>query len=247
MKTTQGNTLDTGRRVQGFLDTQAAIIGTAISASLRAKLDAAVSQLAASQLEQDASTAAALGETTTQLMLRTNLFDTFVEPIGRAARIELRNVPEFPALVVLKATVERTEFVTKVSSQIEAAAKYPQTFLDHGLPTDFVAQVQAALAQVSASADARARSLSRRSAATEGNKTAAKAVRDAIGLLAGPLSPVLKKNPSLAADWIASKRIRQTPVTPLPTGSVVVPSTTPATEAPTSPATPPADASKPAA
>ena len=39
MKTNQERALDAGRRVQGFLDAQAAAIGTAVSASLRAKLD----------------------------------------------------------------------------------------------------------------------------------------------------------------------------------------------------------------
>ncbi len=52
MKLTQLNTLEVGRRVQGFLDAHAAAIGSTILTSLRAKLDLAVQQLAGCQVEQ---------------------------------------------------------------------------------------------------------------------------------------------------------------------------------------------------
>ena len=45
MKLTQLDTLDVGYRVQGFLDAQAAAIGSTILTSLRAKFDLAMQQL----------------------------------------------------------------------------------------------------------------------------------------------------------------------------------------------------------
>ena len=53
------NTTDMGRRVQKFLDVQGAAIGVAVPAELRARLDGAVTQLVASQAEQDNSAGAA--------------------------------------------------------------------------------------------------------------------------------------------------------------------------------------------
>jgi hypothetical protein len=46
-----------------------------------------------------------------------------------------------------------------------------------------------------------------------------------IGLLDGVIKPALKDNAQMLADWQASKQVRQAPVTPLPTGSVALPST----------------------
>jgi hypothetical protein len=71
MKITGVRTFDAGRRVQGFVDTNAALIGTGVPPSLRAKVDAAVSQLAQYQLDQEAAKAAAKGETVNQAALRT--------------------------------------------------------------------------------------------------------------------------------------------------------------------------------
>ena len=100
MKTTEVRTLDAGRRVQGFLDTNAPSIGTAVPPSLRAKVDAAVSQLVQFRLDQEAATAAAKGETVNQAALRSDLFKHLVAPIGKVAKINLRQSTDLPALVV---------------------------------------------------------------------------------------------------------------------------------------------------
>jgi hypothetical protein len=49
MQLSHSNTLDALRRVQGFLTTQAAALGTLVSTTLRARLDDAVTQLTAFQ------------------------------------------------------------------------------------------------------------------------------------------------------------------------------------------------------
>ena len=234
MKATQGNTLNAGRRVQGFLDTHASVIGTVVSPALRGKLDAAVTQLGQSQLEQDATTAGAIGATAAQNALRSNLFEHFSAPIGRIAKVAFKGQTDLPAMVVLAETVRSKEFIAKVTSQIDAAEPHAQTFIDNGIRADFVAQVRAAIAELQASAGNKARLLSRRSAASAGLKAADAAVKDNFAVLNGVMGPVLKQDPSLAADWMASKRIKQTVVTPLPAGEVSTPT------APAAPAAPPA-------
>ena len=59
-----------------------------------------------------------------------------------------------------------------------------------------------------------------------------KTVREKIGQINGLLTPALKTNAAMLADWQASKRIRQLPVNPTATGTTVTPTadttTTPA-------------------
>src|SRR5258708_33294392 len=98
MKTTEVRTRDAGRRVQGFLDTNAPSIGTAVPPSLRAKVDAAVSQLVQLRLDQEEGTAAAKGETVNQAAVRSDLFKHLVAPIGQVAKINLRQSNNLPAL-----------------------------------------------------------------------------------------------------------------------------------------------------
>ncbi len=112
MKTTQVRVFDAGRRVEGFLDANAALIGTAVSASLRAKLDAAVTQLDQLRLDQETSKAAAAGETTNQAALRSDLFKHLVGPIGEVAKLNLKGSADYQALVVSAAAVKKSEFVT---------------------------------------------------------------------------------------------------------------------------------------
>ena len=231
MKTNQERALDAGRRVQGFLDAQAAAIGTAVSASLRAKLDAAVAQLVLLQHQQETATSAAVGETVNQAALRRDLYEHLVVPVGTAARINLRKSTDYPALSVPASSERRATFVPKVNALIEAAVKYEQLFIDHGMAPDFLTQLRAGVAAVSASSANRANQLSLKAAASGGLVAANTAVRALIKMLNGVLSPVLKKNPTLSAGWRVTKLITQKPVTPLPTGGLVIgpaPTTTPA-------------------
>jgi hypothetical protein len=237
--------LDTGQRVQGFLTTEAAAIGPIVPAPLRAQLDDAVTQLASSELAQGAADAAARGETTKQLGLRDGVYTSFVGPIGATAKKKLATASELPALVVPAKARHTKAFVALASAAATAAALYTQVFIDNGLPADFIAQLQAGLTQITDSANTRARQLGLRSAATAGLVAADKELRDAIDSLNRILAPALKSKPTLLADWVASKKIRAVPVTPLPGGSATVPSTG-ATPAPATPTATPTSATAPA-
>jgi hypothetical protein len=226
MLATEVRTLDAGRRVQVFLDAQAAAIGTVVSASLRAMLDAAVTQLVGFQAQQGTAEGTAKGETVNQAALRDDLYTRFMVPIGRTAKVELRSTPEYPMLVVPAVARRKIDFLAVANKFADAAAKHVDLLVQHGMAADFLTQLQAALAQTAASADARDRNLALKKSATEGCAVATKAVRDKIGQLDGILRAAFKKNTPFLADWLASKRVRQVPVTPLPGGGVVTPAAT---------------------
>jgi hypothetical protein len=236
MLATQVRTLDAGRRVQVFLDTEAAAIGKAVPPTLRAMLDDAVTQLAAFQLQQGTAEGTAKGETANQVVLREDVYTRFMAPIGATAKIELKSTPEFPNLVVPALARRKIDFLAIANKFADAAAKHEALLVQHGISTDFLTQLHAALATTAASADARDRSLGLKKAATEGCVTAAKAVRDRIGQLDRTLKAAFPKKTPLLADFQASKRIRQVPVTPLPTGNTVVtPAPTPTVQPTTTP------------
>src|SRR5579864_4939731 len=110
MQATDVRALDAGRRVQVFLDAQAATVGKVVAPSLRAKLDDSVTQLAGFQDEQGTADGAAKGETANQAALRDDLFQKFMVPIARTAKIALKSAPEFPKLVVSALARRKADF-----------------------------------------------------------------------------------------------------------------------------------------
>ena len=233
------NILDTLRRVQGFLDTQATALGTLVPAALRARLDDTATQLSGFQVEQASATGTARGETANQAQLRKDFFTRFMRPIAKNARASLKNVGEYPTMVVPSSKLRKGEFLGAAQALADSAAKYEKTLVAHGMATDFLTQLRAAIAQLSTSNDARNRNLSRREAATEGIKNTSTTARNVLVNLDAIIGPALKHNTPLLADWKASKRILSpTPLPPQPTGLPVTSSGTEATAGPSAGETP---------
>jgi hypothetical protein len=223
MKIVQGRTLDAGRRVVGFLDTQAVNVGASVSAALRAKLDIAVQQFANAAVAQESATSGGKAATLNQSVLRKGLYDSFLVHMARAAKSALKLSPDLGVLVVSAADERSPGFVGKITAAASAAEKYLAIFVEHGMAADFVTQLRAGIAQLEAAAVTRQTQLGSRSTATATLKAADKAVREAIGLVDAAIKPILKKDLALKAGWEASKRIYDTVVNPIPTGDTVMP------------------------
>jgi hypothetical protein len=234
MQRKQLNTLAVGRGVQGFEGRHAAALEGVITPTTRSKLDAAVAQLGDYQGEQQATDALIHGETRNEENLRLKVYEDFLKTIGDVARRELRDKPEFPQMNIPSVVVRSAAFVAKATAAVDGASPYESIMVENGLPADFVAKGHAAIAEVTASADARAAHRSRRYTATIGIANADAEVRSLIGLIDGRVTSALKGNRDVLDDWQASKRIKQVPVNPLPTGSVAIGSST--TDGPQSPA-----------
>jgi hypothetical protein len=224
------NVLDTVRRVQGFLVRQAAALGALVTAALSAQLDEAGTQLVSFQQEQGAAASAAKGETANQAAYRKDFYAKFMRPIARITKARLKNAPEYSLLVVPSRGLRNGDFAGTAQTLVDTAAKYEKDFLAGGMATDFLAQMRAAIAQLTASKAAGDQAVSRRQAATQGIAQASKAARDAIVVLDSAIAPAVKQNASLLADWKASKKIVPTLTTlpPQPTGLAPATPTTPA-------------------
>jgi hypothetical protein len=219
MEAKKGRTLDAGRRAQGFLISEAAAIGSAVSPTLRAKLDEAVATLEKFELQQGSSDRTAQGATTAQQRMRQDVYDAFIGPIASIAKVALAGVAEFQNLSAAALIKRKAPFVTRATEVAIAAEKYQAVMVEHGMAPDFVAQFRAALVEVASSRASRDTLVHKRAQATTGIATADKAVRDAIQLVDRQLKTAFKKDPAMAAAWKTAKKIVRLPVTPLPTGS----------------------------
>ena len=243
MRLMQHNVLDTARRVQTFLASQSAVIGIAVPAPLQAQLDAAVTQLATSGQDQEILASAVRGAIASQIAMRKALKVDFLNPMARLARHALRASADFPALVVPATGLRKGDFMTKVNAVADAAAKHEKDFVDHGMPADFLAQLQAAVAALNASVETRGKQKGLLKQAGTAIKDSTKAVRDVLHVIDGNMKRVLKKNQPVLANWTATRRIQATVVTPLPNGDLNV---TPIAPQPVAPAGVPVATTAPA-
>ena len=231
MQLTHSNTLDALRRVQGFLDAQATALGPIIPASLRARLDGAVTALAGFQVEQSSADGSAHGATANQAALRKTFGTQFMQPIARIAKASLKTAPEYPTLAVASSRLRKGDFLGAAQALADAAAKYEKVFTDGGMATDFLTQLRASIAQLAAAKDSQDRSVSRRAAATQGIKDTDKTAHDVLVVLNGVIEPALKNNASLLMDWKSSKRIVPA-ATALPAQPTGLPATNSSTSTP---------------
>jgi hypothetical protein len=228
MMLTDQKVLDTGQRVQGFLETQGPAIGTTVPAPLRAKLDTAVTQLSGAQVDQETLGQAAAAEIAKQDAIRKEVSTDFLIPIGRIVRRAFKSSPDFKVLIVPAGLTRKGDFLGKVTTATAAAATHAQDLIDHGMPADFIAQMQTAVGQLTASVDTRSKQVGLKKGTATTIKLAVKAIRDTVHIMDGNMRRALKKNQPLLTNWIATKRIQATVVTPLPGGDLsATPSATP--------------------
>ena len=220
MQLVQHKVSDTGRRVQTFLDSQRAVLGTVVPTTIRAQLDAAVTQLDAAQVDQQTLTGSTRGEKATQDAIRKEINTDYLRPIAKGARHALRGSPDFLTLVVSGPELRKGDFLGKIKALADAAAKHEQELIGTGLPVDFIAKLKAAIAQLDASVATRGVQLGQLQQAGKAIADATKVVRSVIGVMNANMRRDLKKNRPLLANWVATKKIQATVVTPLPGGDL---------------------------
>jgi hypothetical protein len=243
MRARKFETLLAGQHVLLFFDARANDIGVELTTKLRARIAPLVEQLMAFKMEQESSISLGLGHTMHHEQLRLALYANYLTLIGRTAKSALRQTPEFPMLV-LRSRMPDGEFVSAVAVLIGAAKPHEALLIEHGSSVDFIAGLQAALAEYKASTDTRSRLNSRRNAASKGIDVLEPLLKKAIDEAEAMMFTVRKADPVLAADWAASSKIHKRPINPLRGGSPNISDgsePSPPTEPPTQPPTGPPD------
>jgi len=237
MQTTQGSIMESLRAVQAFLDDNADRLAAVVKTGARQKLDDAIAELSGHASDQTGSNLTAQSATQKKRALRQALLRDHMAPIARIARAELPPTPAMEPLKMPKGkpTVER--LVALAEGMAKAAAPFTDTFVSAGLPTDFVAQLNAASDALVGAVNERTQSRGRRGGATTGLKDKLSRARKIVHVLDAFVKTAAIDDPALLANWNAIKRVRKTPTRP------ATPATTPATTAtPVAPAAPPAAA-----
>jgi hypothetical protein len=222
MKLSQHYTLDAGRRSRGFLDRHAAVIGNAVTAILRTRLDQGVADLEAYQLEQRTETGLARGMTAVLKEKRADIHKRFGEPIRAIADSSLRDTPEYLSLLLPSRAPRHGDFLAMATVLAAAAAVHEQVFLDHGMLPDFLVRLNAAVVDLATATYVRGRHRGRSAAARAGLETADKEVKDALFNMNSAMMGILSTDASLLADWEASRKIKVT-ITPLPNLGLIGP------------------------
>src|SRR5258708_30391007 len=98
-------------------------------------------------------------------------------------------------------------------------------------------QKMAAVAQLATSVETRSKQVGLKQQPVKTLKDSSRAVRDVVHIIDGNMRRALKKNQPLLTNWIATKRIQATVVTPLPGGDLnaapsAVPTPAPVVSAP---------------
>src|SRR5579862_212293 len=227
------------RRVQGFLDTNAADLGTVSKSTSRTDLDTAVAGLTAFGAQQELADATATSQTKAKDAAREDLRLQHMQPIAMIARKKLGNTPNIQDLALPRKSTSDEALVAKGLAMVSAAGQYTQTFIDQQMPADFIAQLQASIQSVQTAIAARAEAERQLVAATKGVTDQLAITHTDVKVLNALVVKQLKGRTDLLAAWKTTKRVRAK--LGVATGSTTVPVPVPAptpTPTPTQATTP---------
>jgi len=252
MQTKQGAVLESLRAVHTFLDENAERLGDVVRTGVRRKLADALAELDTHATDQAAGSFVVQGATKQKYVLARRLRRHHMTPIARIARVELSGTPQLEPLNMPKGRPTPERLIAHAEGMAQAAAPFAETFVESGLPSDFIAQLSAATSELRACVTDRTQSRGKQSGATVGLKQQLSNARKLVHVLDAFVQTALEDNESLLTGWNAVKHVRQiaskpeTPVTEatpvatviapiIKTGPTLVP-TIAANTAPTSPA-----------
>ncbi len=205
MNTNSFAVLDTGRRVQRFLDANDAVLTSVNGSAARRALDQAVAQLETHGNELESKKQQHAGETAKQRALRLALLK-LMRPINRVGQLSLGNIPDFSPLEVPTIRTSTGKLLEKAYAIAQAAAPHAQVFVDGGLPADFLSRLSAATNAIAASLGDRDRLGTARVTATEGTVVLASKVRQAVRALDSLVKLALADDDLLLVAWKSAKR-----------------------------------------
>jgi hypothetical protein len=225
MQTTQGSVLESLRAVQTFLNDNGDKLAGVVKTGARQQLDDAIVELTTHATEQQGNHLAAQGNTKKKRTLQLVLRRDHMAPIARIARAELPPTPEVEPLKMPRGRPTAERLVALADGMASAATPFADTFISAGLPTDFIARLNAATSAMVSAVDDRNQNRVKRGGATTGLKRKLGRARRIVHVLDAFVQTALKDDPELLKSWTMVKRVRR-------------PSNRPATQA-IPPATPP--------
>jgi hypothetical protein len=238
MQTKQGAVLESLRAVDVFLTDNAEQLGDVVRSGARRKLAEVLAELDVHATNQEGSNLTAKGRTKLKHDLQRRLRRRHMRPIARIARSDLPKTTELEPLKMPKGRPTAAKLVALADGMANAAAPFADTFIDAGLPPDFLSRLRAATSELSDIVSDRTQSRGKQAGATTGLKQKLSSARKLVHVLDAFVDAALEGNEPLLAGWEAVKHVRKIP--PKPKTPVAVVASTATTAAST--ATPAAPA-----
>ena len=206
--------LDALHRMQVFVHQNGDALGTVMQAPSRTGLDDAVTALETQAGSQSAALVYATSQTTQKFSAREDLRLHHMNPIAAIARISLAGTPQIIDLRTPRKNIDDVRLVAAANGMAEAAALYTQVFIDHKLPADFIAQLEAATAALQATIATRNKALQQVKAATQTVADQTTTARNVVRVLSALVVKQLKGRTDLLAAWHMAKQINAKPGVP---------------------------------
>ena len=228
MQATQERILFTLRAVRAFFDANRPILAPIVASGALRKLDDTIATLEDHAAGQDGHTRSARDAATGTQSLRNALLRDHMLHIARTARVELPDTAETRPLRVLDGRRNDVRIITAARGMAQAAAPHEALFIDSGLPTDFIAQLNAATDALVTSITLRRQVVVQAIAATKGLDEGFPAARRIIHQLDGFVTTALNDDPALLAAWRSVSHVRRSRSTPPAASPARTPAAAPA-------------------
>ena len=201
------STLSSFQRVQEFLaqhpfSEESAALGAQLS-----ELNDVIAQLVTESVSQESSSRFVRAHVESQRKLRARLYTEHMTPISRVAREVFGATGMDRAFLMPRRATVNQVLLAAAGFMAEAAAKWKDVFLQHGLPQDFIEQLTSATSALEEARNARTESARQRVTATASLNDLLKRGRRAVRMLDAILRPRLVKDPELLAAWQSAKRV----------------------------------------
>jgi hypothetical protein len=209
MQTKQGAVLESLRAVNAFLDEKADQLGDVVRTGVRRKLADALAELDTHASDQTAGSFVAQGATQRKYVLARRLRRRHMTPIARIARVELPHTPNLEPLKMPKGRPTPERLVAHADGMAQAAAPFAEAFIAAGLPSDFIARLNAASVELRAVVTDRTQNRGKQSGATTGLKQQLSSARKLVHVLDAFVHAALEDDEALLANWDVVKRVRR--------------------------------------
>lgn len=233
MELRQGQMLLTLKEIQSFLDSHAAQLGGLAETGARKKLDQSIAALTSLATAQSGNSFAEQSATQRQRGLTRALVVDHMEPIAVIAAADLPPTPEIAPLAMPKKSMTGERLVARARGMAVEAAKFEATFVQAGLPQDFVKQLLDAADALAGAVTERKQYRADRGAATKGMPQGLIAANKVVRVLDRFVKKTAREDAQLLAAWKIVKR------NPRRRGQKATPATTAATEVAATPVTTP--------
>ena len=208
MNTQQKQSIEAYQRVQAFLE-EHPLPPPATYAAPKDLLDDVVARLTTHSNEQTTGGRLLKAQDQRQRALARVLREQHLRPIAIIASAVLRDVPGIDKATRMPAAMlTTTKLLAEAAAFRQAAAPYAEVFIRNGRPVDFLAQLDAAAADLHQAQVAKAKNQRQKVGARAGIQEQIVRGRQAVDMLSAIVTTSFAGNKDVLAKWRNSKRLR---------------------------------------